>query len=161
MKIGYQTLKATHQARARALITLNTQLISAAKQSMHAHAHIVFDYMSTKSLPHPTPLLAKDAFASWKGLFGYGGFKRISLRCGGLYDAWSGLSFYSFHTHYTETSNSILTWLYLYITKIVVSEKRPVKHLSLTLDGMSLFCFLSLSLSLSLFSPKFPLLFIV
>jgi hypothetical protein len=90
-----------------------------------------------KMLPHPSPRMAKPIFQHWKKLYGYAGMKRVHLKFGGLLDSRSNTSYYFLHTHFPESTNSILTIIYLHLTKLINHDKRPLKKFSLTLDGHS------------------------
>lgn len=136
MKSVYLNLKDRHRMRAKALTQFSESLSSSAKHSQHRHAHGYLDYMSMKMLPHPSPRMAKPIFQHWKKLYGYAGMKRVHLKFGGLLDSRSNTSYYFLHTHFPESTNSILTIIYLHLTKLINHDKRPLKKFSLTLDGM-------------------------
>jgi len=137
LKSVYLNLKNRHRARAKALTQFSQSLSSSAKHSNHCHAHGYLDYMSMKMLPHPSPKMVKPVFQHWKRLYGYAGLKRVHLKFGGLLDSRSNVSTYFLHTHFPESTNSILTIIYLHLTKLINYDKRPLKKFSLTLDGHS------------------------
>jgi hypothetical protein len=111
-------------------------LISSNAKILQKDLSWIVDYMQHKRLPVPAPTTRMSEYKAWIDQWGFGGMSRIHLYLGGLYDARRDTSDYYVHCNFTESSNSILTLIWLKLIS-VLEYSTGVETLTITLDGKS------------------------
>jgi thiol-disulfide isomerase/thioredoxin len=121
-----------HNQIAKSLRNYSSQFAHRSKVSGWKEISWIFDYMAHKQLPQPKASERSNVFEIWRKSYGFGGMKRLTLRFAGLFDHHTNESYYTVHTHNTESANTILTILYLKLKDILSHSPQT---LNLTMDN--------------------------
>jgi hypothetical protein len=96
----------------------------------------IFDHAQHLALPQPSPFYRNKVSELWKGTFSYKKMTRLDLRRSGIYSSWTKKSTYHLYTHFSESTDSVLT-SFLYELEQTKANNPTLEKIFLVLDNHS------------------------
>jgi hypothetical protein len=139
LKLWQETLE-DHLKEANALTKYYKEvLISSSKSFEKGDTSTIlwiFDHAQHLSLPQPSPFYRNKVSELWKGTFSYKKMTRLDLRRSGIYSSWTKKSTYHLYTHFSESTDSVLT-SFLYELEQTKANNPKLEKIFLVLDNHS------------------------